>query len=89
LATTLLGVDNIGVGLDTNGQSDVFVRDKNSSTIERVSLDNLGAQANDASTDAVISADGRYVSFTTREPFDATDFPSTYDIYRAYNAALP
>jgi hypothetical protein len=89
IAFESLATDLLGAGNDTNGQADVFVRDKNSSTIERVSVDNLGAQGNDASMNAAISTDGRYVSFTTREPFDTTDFPSTYDIYRAYNSALP
>jgi len=75
---------------DTNGaEPDIYVRDKNSSTIERVSVNNLGAQGNSSNTNAVISANGRYVSFTTPNQFDLTDFPSTNDIYRAYDAALP
>ena len=84
LATTLLGVDN-----DTNGQSDIFVRDKSSSKISRVSTDINGDQVNGTSTTAAISADARYVSFTTPYAFETADGNGNSDIYRAYNAALP
>ena len=48
---------------DTNGHTDVFVRDRQTGVIERVSLTNSGAQADaDCSADA-ISDDGRYVFF--------------------------
>ena len=50
---------------DTNGYSDVFVRDRLSGTTERVSVGSGGAQANGPSTYAQISADGRYVLFTS------------------------
>ena len=75
---------------DTNGVADIFVRDKDAAnTISRLSVDNLGVQGNDPSTNAVISSDGRYVSFTTPWAFDTTDNNGLADIYRAYNAALP
>lgn len=48
---------------DTNGQSDVFVRDLRRGTVERVNVASDGTQANGASHRAVISADGRYVAF--------------------------
>ena len=48
---------------DTNGQSDVFVYDRNSDTIERVSIANDGEQGNRKSYISSISADGRYVVF--------------------------
>jgi Tol biopolymer transport system component len=48
---------------DTNGRADVFVRDRQSGTTERVSIDSLGAQGNVGSYDPSISADGRYVAF--------------------------
>ncbi len=51
------------VGGDTNGWSDVFVRDRQSGTSERVSVDSLGAEGNDGSHLPSISADGRYVTF--------------------------
>ena len=48
---------------DTNGQQDVFVRDRLSGTTELVSLDSSGNQANGESHSPAISADGRYVAF--------------------------
>jgi Tol biopolymer transport system component len=48
---------------DTNGQPDVFVRDRTTGTVERVSVASDGTQANNWSYGAVISADGRYVAF--------------------------
>ena len=48
---------------DTNGQTDVFVRDRQSGTTERVSVDSVGTQGNGFSYWHSISADGRYVAF--------------------------
>jgi RHS repeat-associated protein len=57
-ASTL--VDN-----DTNAVIDIFVRDLLSGETTRVSVSGGGAQANGASGDAAISADGRYVAFSS------------------------
>ena len=49
---------------DTNGMLDVFVRDRQMSQTERVSIQSAtGAQGNNVSTAPSISADGRYVAF--------------------------
>ena len=48
---------------DTNGLSDVFVRDTVASTTRLVSVGTGGAQANGASDQPSISSDGRYVAF--------------------------
>jgi Tol biopolymer transport system component len=48
---------------DTNGATDVFLRDRSTGTTTRLSVDSAGAQANGASTWPVISADGHYVAF--------------------------
>jgi RHS repeat-associated protein len=48
---------------DTNGVTDVFVRDQQAGTTTRVSVGAGGVQANDASTFFQLSADGRYVVF--------------------------
>ncbi len=48
---------------DTNGQADVFVFDRTSATIDRVSVADGGGQGNSASLKPSISADGRYVAF--------------------------
>lgn len=48
---------------DDNAEQDVYVRDRQAGTIERVSLTEAGEQATGASNWAVISADGRHVAF--------------------------
>jgi len=50
---------------DTNAKKDVFVRDAEEKTTERVSVGSGGAQASSDSFDASISDDGRYVTFTS------------------------
>ena len=50
---------------DTNGEYDVFLRDTVAGTTSRVSVDSTGSQANDFSDGSAISADGRYVTFTS------------------------
>jgi len=50
---------------DTNGVQDVFVRDRWLGTTARVSVDRNGGNADGPSMDASISADGRYVVFTS------------------------
>jgi len=48
---------------DTNGVFDIFVRDRQAGTTERVSVSSTGAQGNRNSFDPYLSADGRYVAF--------------------------
>ena len=50
---------------DTNAAEDVFVYDRETRRTERVSLSSAGGQGNGASYDPAISADGRYVAFTS------------------------
>ena len=50
---------------DTNGVADIFVRDVVAGTTERVSIDGAGAQGDGASEYPAISADGRYVAFSS------------------------
>ena len=50
---------------DTNGTHDLFIRDATSNTTQRVSLTTSGAQANGMSNMGAISADGRYVAFSS------------------------
>ena len=84
LVVFISSADNLVPG-DTNGWTDVFVRDRQASTTERVSVDSSGTQA-DADCGVggapAISADGRYVAFQT----DATnlvagDTNGSYDIF--------
>ncbi len=53
---------NLGSG-DTTGYADVFVRDRQFSTTERVSQSTAGVEGNQASTNASISADGGVIGF--------------------------
>ncbi len=48
---------------DTNGESDIFVRDRLSGKTTRVSVDSDGLQVNGYSTSPCISAEGRFVAF--------------------------
>lgn len=50
---------------DTSGVSDVFVRDRLEGLTTRVDVSNSGAEANDFSELATISANGRFVVFTS------------------------
>jgi Tol biopolymer transport system component len=63
---------------DTNGMSDIFVRDLTTSTTTRVSLNDSEVQGNQGSLFPSISADGRYVAFqsnaTNLRPGDTNGF---------------
>jgi len=48
---------------DTNGISDIFVHDRQTAQIERVSVSSSGEQGNSTSCCPSISPDGRYVAF--------------------------
>ena len=66
---------------DTNGQQDIFVRDRQSGTTERVSVSSTGAQSNRASAFPAISGDGRYVAFTSAGNLVAADTNTWDDVY--------
>lgn len=50
---------------DTNGKADVFLRDRLLGTTERVSVSSAGGEGNGGSWTPDISADGRFVVFTS------------------------
>jgi Ca2+-binding RTX toxin-like protein len=50
---------------DTNNSSDVFVRDLLTNTTTRISVDSAGNQGNSYSVGGSISADGRFVAFSS------------------------
>ena len=56
--------DNLVPG-DTNFASDVFVRNQQAGTIERISLSSAGEQGDNTSEGAAMSADGRFVAFSS------------------------
>ena len=51
------------VGLDTNGTSDIFVRDRKTGKTRRVSVRSNGTQSNGPSQTPDISGSGRFVTF--------------------------
>lgn len=67
---------------DTNERSDVFVHDRATGDTSRVSLTDGGYQANGASFSSAISADGRFVAFSsTASNLVAGDYNSQRDIF--------
>ncbi len=56
------GHTNLVAG-DTNNLTDIFVYDRQTDTIEMVSVNNSGVQGNEASRYPSITPDGRYVAF--------------------------
>lgn len=50
---------------DTNGASDIFLRDLHAGTTELISVAPDGSWGNDVSTDPAITPDGRYVAFVS------------------------
>ncbi len=67
---------------DTNGVTDIFIRDRQLLTTSRVSVGPGGAQANGASYAPAISADGRYVAFVSEATnLVAGDTNGTSDIF--------
>ena len=72
---------NLVVG-DTNGVEDVFVRDRATGVTSRVSVSSSEGQANGPSEFPTISADGRYVAFSTLASNLATgDTNNSYDVF--------
>ncbi|MBI5929613.1 MAG: PD40 domain-containing protein [Chloroflexi bacterium] len=66
---------------DTNGFSDIFVRDRQTNTTTRVSLSGVAGQ-DGASSDPVISADGRYIAFESGAANLVTgDTNGNYDVF--------
>jgi Tol biopolymer transport system component len=56
--------DNLVSG-DTNGKGDIFVHDRLAGETTRVSVSSTGIQANKSSFSPSISADGRYITFSS------------------------
>ncbi len=66
---------------DTNGWNDVFVWSRATDTISLVSVDAAGNQGNNQSLEPSISADGRFVAFTTYASNFLVGDTSTPDIF--------
>ncbi len=66
---------------DTNGLIDIFVYDRQTCQISRVSVANDGTEATLSSANPDISADGRYVVFETNAELVSADSNGVSDIY--------
>jgi len=67
---------------DTNGVTDVFVRDLVSGEVVRVSVSTAGAQAELVSYSPAISDDGRYVTFVSpANNLVSNDSGNSYDVF--------
>jgi Tol biopolymer transport system component len=68
---------------DTNGESDVFLRDRQTGRTVRVSVSSSGAQANGGSDQfGSVSSDGRYVTFaSSASNLVANDTNGTLDVF--------
>jgi Tol biopolymer transport system component len=73
---------NIGPAPDTNGVKDIFLKDRFTGAVTRVSGGMSGQQANDLSYGAAISRDGRFVVFHSRAtnlvPLDTNGIVDTF-----------
>ena len=72
--------DNLVPG-DTNSAGDVFIRDRVAQTTRRVSVTSAGGQAPGEAWSAGISANGRFVTFSTGEALVPQDTNGTWDVY--------
>ncbi len=67
---------------DTNGTGDMFVRDLETGTTERVSISSDGNQGNGSSSEASISSDGRFIAFaSSASNLVPNDFNNVADIF--------
>ncbi len=66
---------------DTNARQDVFARDRQTGTTERVSVNSDEMELVGASDDPSISSDGRFVAFVSNAPFVAPDTDGSFDIF--------
>lgn len=69
------------VPFDTNCAHDVFVRDRQLGTTERMSVSTSGAQAVEHCLGSSISSDGRYVAFVSEDPLVPGDANGTRDAF--------
>jgi hypothetical protein len=74
-ATTLVAADG-------NGSADVFVKDRLTGVVTRVSVRTGGAEATGDSVAPDISNDGRYVTFASAAALTADDTNAVVDVFR-------
>lgn len=67
---------------DTNGKADIFLRDRQTGSTERLSVDSTGTQADGDSSHPALTPDGRYVAFQSKATnLVAGDTNGRWDIF--------
>lgn len=68
---------------DTNGDEDLFAKDLTTGAVKRVSVASDGSQRTNfwVYSEPSVSADGRYVTYSTTAPFDPADTNEDIDVY--------
>ncbi|MDX6596108.1 MAG: TolB protein, partial [Solirubrobacterales bacterium] len=70
------------VGTDTNGNNDIFIRDRGTRTTRLISVSSTGVLANSGNYDPSVSADGRFVAFMSpASNLVGTDTNAQQDIF--------
>ena len=72
---------------DTNGTLDVYLRDRRNRRTQRISLNAKNEDGDDISTAGSISADGRYVSFSSFNTLVPDDTGTTNDVFLRFALA--
>lgn len=79
--TFMSAATNLVIG-DDNGVGDIFVRDRVTGTTTRVSMASDGGEADGRSADPVLSANGRYVAFSSfASNLVEEDTNATWDVF--------
>lgn len=68
--------------VDSNGFTDVFVRDRVANTTKIMSVGTAGVQTDFGAWDGVLSGNGKFVAFTTDTGLVSTDQNNNNDVYR-------
>ncbi|GAA2599248.1 PD40 domain-containing protein [Winogradskya consettensis] len=68
---------------DTNDTEDIFLKDLDTGAVQRITVASDGSQLTDfwLYSDPSVSADGRYVSYSTTAAFDPADTNDDIDVY--------
>jgi Tol biopolymer transport system component len=81
VAFASLASNLVGVGADSNGASDVFLRDRLAASTEQVSVPAPGGSASGASGAPDLSDDGRFVVFESAAALVPEDTNGVADVY--------
>ncbi len=81
VAFTSAAADLLPPGADTNGKTDIYVKDLATGAVQRASLTESGAELTSDVNGPSLSGDGRFVSFSSVGKFAAGDGNSFSDVF--------